>query len=78
VTDAALKAAVRPLLDCVTVDEAVYGQHGDLRAAVIEGVLPNFTAHWRSAGNFEGRIRHDYQLSTNVLATLPVPSLRSS
>jgi O-methyltransferase len=62
-TDAALRAAVRPLLDCLTVDEAVYGRHGDLRTAVEKGALPDLTAHWRNAGYFEGRISHEYDLA---------------
>jgi SAM-dependent methyltransferase len=60
VTDLDLRAAVQPLLDCITVDEAVYGRHGDLQAAMAKGTLQDLNAHWRSAGYFEGRIGHEY------------------
>ena len=60
VTDAELRAAVQPLLDCLTVDEPIYGRHGDLQAAIASGTLRDLTLHWRSAGYFEGRICHEY------------------
>jgi SAM-dependent methyltransferase len=75
VTDPDLRAAVRPLLDCLTVDEAVYGRHGDLQAAIAKGTLQDLTSHWRSAGYFEGRIDHEYCLPPDVPATLPVQRL---
>ena len=59
ISEAELRAAVRPLLDCLTVDDGVYGRHGDLRAAIAKGTLSDLTAHWRSAGYFEGRIAQE-------------------
>ena len=60
VTDAALRMAVQPLLECMTVDDAVYGRHGDLQAAIARGELRDLNSHWRSTGYFEGRISHEY------------------
>jgi len=51
---------VRPLLACLTVDEAVYGRHVDLQAAIVSGTLRNLTSHWRTSGYFEGRVGHEY------------------
>jgi hypothetical protein len=60
VSEADLRTAVRPLLDCLTVDDEVYCKHGDLRAAIANGTLSDLSTHWRSAGYFEGRIAHEY------------------
>ena len=60
VADKDLRSAVRPLLDCLTVDEAVYGRHVDLQAAMASGNLRNLTSHWRTSGYFEGRVGHEY------------------
>jgi SAM-dependent methyltransferase len=60
VADKDLRTAVRPLLDCFTVDEAVYGRHVDLQAAMASGSLRNLTSHWRNSGYFEGRVGHEY------------------
>jgi hypothetical protein len=60
VADRDLRTAVRPLLACLTVDEAVYGRHVDLQAAIVSGTLRNLTSHWRTSGYFEGRVGHEY------------------
>jgi SAM-dependent methyltransferase len=62
VTEAALAEAVRPLLDRLSVDEAVYGSQSDLQAAIAAGRSLNLTAHWRTSGYFEGRVAHEYDV----------------
>jgi hypothetical protein len=63
VADKDLRSAVRPLLECLTVDEVVYGRHVDLQAAMASGNLRNLTSHWRTSGYFEGRVDHEYGVS---------------
>jgi SAM-dependent methyltransferase len=62
VNEGALVGAVRPLLDCLCVDEAVYGKYADLQAAVAQGKLSDLTSHWRRSGYFAGRVAHEFDV----------------
>ncbi len=57
VDDAALRAAIRPLLSAFRVDEAFYrATYPDLKRAQEAGKLHDLATHWRNNGYFDGRL----------------------